>query len=110
MPKIGNSIYTLESTIERYLVEKVKENNGLCIKVNSSSMRGLPDRLVIFNGHNFFVEVKSGNGKLSFYQVYAHKLLTSHGSKVYTVNSKEGVDNLCLLMLRLSKLPLYDGQ
>lgn len=110
MERRYNSIYTLESVIEKLLVKKIHDMGGLCIKVNSSSMRGLPDRLIILNGHSFFVEVKSGSGKLSPFQIYTHKLLAGHGAKVYTVNSKEGVDSLCILISQMSRQKLYDGQ
>ena len=37
----------LEKDIEQSLVKHIKAKGGLCIKLNSSTMAGLPDRLVI---------------------------------------------------------------
>ena len=50
-----------EKAVELYLVRKVKENRGHCIKLVSS--KGVPDRLVLLpRGYVAFVEVKREHG------------------------------------------------
>lgn len=49
-----------ESYIENYLVRKVKENNGLCLKFVSPGNPGVPDRIVITpDGRTIYVELKT---------------------------------------------------
>ena len=50
-----------ESYIENYLVRKVKENNGLCLKFVSPGNPGVPDRIVITpDGRTIYVELNGG--------------------------------------------------
>ena len=54
-----------ESYIENYLVRKVKENNGLCLKFVSPGNPGVPDRIVITpDGRTIYVELKTEVGRL----------------------------------------------
>jgi Holliday junction resolvase len=48
-----------ESDIERYLVQRVNAMGGLCWKFTSPGTAGVPDRIVVMNGHTVFVEVKA---------------------------------------------------
>ena len=55
-----------ESYIENYLVRKVKENNGLCLKFVSPGNPGVPDRIVITpDGRTIYVELKTEVGRLA---------------------------------------------
>lgn len=48
-----------EHKIEGQLIKEVKAHGGLCIKINTTSMTGLPDRLLLLPRGKFaFVEVK----------------------------------------------------
>lgn len=49
----------LEKEIEKRLIEEVKKLNGLCLKLNSQSANGIPDRLVILPNMIYFIELKS---------------------------------------------------
>ena len=54
----------LEKEIEKSLVKRVKGLGGVCLKLTSPSMDGLPDRMVFLPGGNFaFVELKSKGKK-----------------------------------------------
>lgn len=54
----------LEKEIEKSLVKRVKGLGGICLKLTSPSMDGLPDRMVFLPGGNFaFVELKSKGKK-----------------------------------------------
>ncbi len=49
----------LEKAIEQELVKQVKARGGLYLKLNSQSMSGIPDWLVLLNkGKIGFVELK----------------------------------------------------
>lgn len=55
-----------ESSIESYLVRKVKEHGGLCFKFVSPGNPGVPDRIVITpNGKTIYVELKTDTGRLA---------------------------------------------
>lgn len=61
----------LESGIERYLVNRVKEMGGLCFKFESPGNPGVPDRIVITaEGRVIFVELKTDVGRLEKIQKY----------------------------------------
>jgi len=83
----------LEKNIERYLVEEVKKIKGRCIKMNSQSSNGLPDRLVLLPGGGiYFLECKRPGEKLRPLQQYWKKILENLGFKYYKINSLEDVD------------------
>ena len=80
----------LESNIEQYTTKIIKNKKGLCIKLNSTSLRGLPDRMVLLHkGVIFFIEFKAPNKKANQLQLSAHRVLKSLGFDVYVVDSKE---------------------
>ncbi len=54
----------LEKEIERALVKEVKKLGGLCLKFNSLSMTGIPDRIILMkNARLVFVELKQKGKK-----------------------------------------------
>ena len=55
-----------ESSIESYLVRKVKEHGGLCYKFVSPGNPGVPDRIIITPiGKTVYVELKTETGRLA---------------------------------------------
>ncbi len=85
----------LERVIERYLIKKVSESHGMCIKMESSSMSGLPDRLCVLPGNKvFFVELKAPGKKPRALQKIVISNLKDLGCKVYVADSKELVDKI----------------
>ena len=55
-----------ESSIESYLVRKVKEHGGLCYKFVSPGNPGVPDRIIITpTGKTVYVELKTEIGRLA---------------------------------------------
>ena len=90
----------LESLIEQYLVKEVNRRNGLCLKFNSQSMTGIPDRIILMkNGTVGFVEVKQKGKKPRPLQELRMKQLRQLGFKVYTLDEKEKIgeilDEIC---------------
>ena len=84
-----------EKDIERRLVELVKINNGLCIKLLCDQLMGLPDRMCLFPGHKIiFVELKTTGRKPRRIQVYVHNKLKALGFRVEVIDTIEGVEDL----------------
>lgn len=82
-----------ESTIERYLVKKVKEAGGTSYKFVSPGRRNVPDRIVVFPWRKlFFVETKSSSGRLRPGQKREHARLKADGFTVWVVSSRDMVD------------------
>lgn len=81
-----------EKLVERKLVELVKINNGMCIKLLCDQLIGLPDRLCLFPNHKMaFVETKTTGQKPRRIQAYMHKKLRALGFRVEVIDSVEGV-------------------
>lgn len=81
-----------ESTIENFLVSQVKKMGGLAIKLNSMSMAGLPDRMVLLPHERvFFIELKAPGKKARPLQIATHKILRNLGFKVCVIDTKEKV-------------------
>ena len=83
-----------EKLVERKLVELVKINNGMCIKLLCDQLIGLPDRLCLFPNHRIvFVETKTTGQKPRRIQAYMHKKLRALGFRVEVIDSVEDVIN-----------------
>lgn len=90
----------LESLIEQHLVKEVNRRDGLCLKFNSQSMTGIPDRIILMkNGTVGFIEVKQKGKKPRPLQKLRMKQLRRLGFKVYTLDEKEKIgeilDEIC---------------
>lgn len=80
-----------EKIVERKLVELVKINSGMCIKLLCDQLIGLPDRLCLFPGHKIaFVELKTTGQKPRRIQAYMHKKLRALGFRVEVIDTVEG--------------------
>lgn len=81
-----------EKLVERKLVEHVKLNQGLCIKLPGDSLIGIPDRLCLFPGRRVvFVELKTTGQKPRRVQLFVHDKLRSMGFRVEVIDTVEGV-------------------
>lgn len=81
-----------EKLVERKLVELVKINNGMCIKLLCDQLIGLPDRLCLFPNHKIaFVELKTTGRKPRRIQTYIHNKLRALGFRVEVIDTVEGV-------------------
>lgn len=99
-----------ENYVEGYLVDRVKAVSGLCWKF-TSGITGVPDRVVILNGHTVFVETKSRVGKPSPIQRVRIQTMREAGADVRLINSRELVDALLEELLSssaVSPAPLSD--
>ena len=94
-----------EKLIEQYFVKEVKKAGGLALKVNSTSMKGLPDRMVLLpNGVLFFAEIKSTGKRARTLQNFVHKKLRGLGFAVYVIDSYEQVKEV------LTKYEIYTAR
>lgn len=82
-----------EKNVEQRLVDLVKLNGGLCLKLLSDHINGLPDRLCVFPGKKFFfVELKTTGQKPRKLQIYMHNILDRMGFTVYVLDSIKKVE------------------
>jgi hypothetical protein len=82
----------IEQKVEIYFKKEFEKLNGKVLKLISSSMNGLPDRIVLLpGGRIFFVELKAPGKKPRKLQEVIHKMLTDLGFKVYVIDTKEKV-------------------
>lgn len=83
-----------EKVVERKLVELVKINGGMCIKLLCDQLIGLPDRMCLFPGHKVvFVELKTTGRKPKRIQMYMHNKLRALGFRVEVIDTVESVVN-----------------
>lgn len=84
-----------EKAIEAYLIKRVTITGCLCLKYTNPNMVGYPDRLVVVpGGRVVWVEVKSRGKHPSPIQVFRFGELRELGHEVYTVSSREEVDEV----------------
>ena len=82
-----------EKAIERKLVELVKANGGMCIKLLCDQLIGLPDRLCLFPNHRLaFIELKTTGKKPRKIQLYIHNRLKALGFRVEVIDTIKGVE------------------
>lgn len=89
-----------EQNIELFLIRQVCLKGGLCLKMNSITMNGLPDRLVLLpEGRMFFAELKAPGKKPRPEQVRVHESLRKLGFDVRVIDStakvKEILNEVC---------------
>lgn len=79
-----------EKIVERKLVEMCKLNGGMCIKLLSFHINGLPDRLCIFpKAKLVFVELKTTGEKPRKIQLFMHDKLRKMGFRVEVIDTVE---------------------
>ena len=84
-----------EKVVERKLVELCKLNGGMCIKLLSFHINGLPDRMCLFKpAQVIFVELKTTNQKPRPLQIAIHDKLRKLGFRVEVIDTVEQVVNL----------------
>lgn len=82
-----------ESKIEKALTAEVKRIGGYCFKLVPTLEKGLPDRLVLFQGRTYFIELKNEKGVISTKQKEMILKLQADGQKVEIINSLEAINN-----------------
>lgn len=85
---------TRESTIENYLIKKVKALGGHLRKVKWIGRRGAPDRLIMMEGDHALIELKRPKKKAEEHQKREHEILRWAGFKVYVLDTMEKIDEV----------------
>ena len=83
-----------ESTVERYLVERITALGGEVRKVQFIGRRGAPDRLVMMPMWTCWVELKAPGQKAKPHQLREHARMAKMRQDVRVIDSIEAVDAL----------------
>lgn len=84
-----------EKATEAYLVRRVKDLGGVCLKYSNPGVVGYPDRVAVLpGGVTVWVEVKSKGKRPNKVQQLRHEQLRRLGHTVAVVESKQQVDVL----------------
>ncbi len=84
-----------EKQVEQKLVRAVKNIGGICPKLVSPGMDGMPDRMALMPGGRIgFVEVKAPGGKPRKLQVLRYRMLTRLGFKVFILDDPEQISGI----------------
>ena len=77
-----------EKTLEKWLKREIEALGGLCLKLQTPGMTGIPDRLVLLpSGKVWFVEVKKLNGVVSLRQRKVMSQLRDLGFRAEVIQS-----------------------
>jgi hypothetical protein len=87
-----------EKQIESKLRAEITKLKGFCIKFKAPAFNGVPDRLILLPGKQFyFVELKKPKGGiLSPVQITVHKLFARLGFEVKTIFTFEQLNDFIL--------------
>ena len=81
-----------EKQVEQRLVKAVRAAGGICPKLVSPGMDGMPDRLLLMPGGRMaFVEVKVPGKEPRPLQTHRHKQLRALGFPVFVLDNPEQV-------------------
>lgn len=82
-----------EKSIERYLIRRVEELGGVCLKYSNFGQAGYPDRICMLpGGYTAWVELKSKDGRVSTLQSRRMTALLDLGQNVFVCYSREDVE------------------
>ena len=81
----------LEKIVEKKLISAVNEIGGKAYKFSSPGNNGVPDRIVLYKGKCYFVELKRTGGDLSRIQNVVIKRFEQLGFKVRVLDSVDKV-------------------
>lgn len=80
-----------EREIEQFLVNECKIIGWPCYKFTSPSRPGVPDRIVIGNGHTVFIELKRPNEEPTPLQMFHINRIRENGGDARWADTKEQV-------------------
>lgn len=91
-----------EKDLERTFSEKLNRTKKVwVIKLLSTFIKGLPDRMIICQGgYVGFAEIKTTGKKLTKMQSYIHEKLRAFGFKVFVIDDLESRDAAISFFLR----------
>lgn len=83
-----------EKTIEQALRQAIQADGGICWKLVSPGVDGVPDRICLKAGRAVFVEVKAPGKKPRPLQIRRMNQLRSHGFTVLVVDGTRGIQEV----------------
>ena len=84
-----------EKYIERKLREEVEKRGGICLKFQSMTDTGYPDRIILLPlGMISFVELKTRGKKPTKLQLMRHTQLREMGFPVFVIDDSEDIINI----------------
>ena len=84
-----------EKQVEHKLVKAVKSHDGICPKLVSPGMDGMPDRMVLLPGCRIgFVEVKAPGQKPRPLQEQRHRILRKLGFPVFVMDDPAQAEDI----------------
>lgn len=85
-----------EKLLEKKLKERIGSLGGLCIKLETNFMVGLPDRLCLLPDKRiFFAEVKTTGERPKKIQLWMHNKLRKLGFEVLVIDRSEQIEQIC---------------
>lgn len=85
-----------EKSLEKQLKICIEQRlKGLCLKLLSAHITGLPDRLCLIpRGRIFFVELKTTGKKPRKIQLFMHRKIRALGFRVEVVDTSEQIEKI----------------
>lgn len=77
-----------EHALELYLQREAKKQDVLCYKFTSPAQNGVPDRILMANGHIRFVELKAPGEQPRPLQISVINRMRKHGAVVHITDSR----------------------
>ena len=90
-----------ERKIEQYLDKRINDIGGLTRKWVSPGRDGVPDRIVIYKGQVYFIEIKTVDGTLSKNQKREIKRLIDKGANVEVLYGNIDINSFIELLKEL---------
>lgn len=84
----------LESRVEEWLKVQTEKHGGVYLKFTSPGNIGVPDRIILYRGGTYFVELKQEHGRLSPIQIAQIERIRKTGAKVAVTYGKHGAEKL----------------
>lgn len=82
--------------VEAEFVKAVSLSGGKAFKFTSEMNRGVPDRLVVYPGQVWFVEIKREGGKLTPLQIEFKRFIKARKLNHFTVMGKQGINEFLM--------------
>ncbi len=89
------SLIESEKLLDDKLVKVVESLGGWCLKMGTTHISGLPDRVCLLpRGRVFFAEIKTTKKKPRKIQIWVHNKLKGLGFEVYVIDRTEQIKEL----------------
>lgn len=86
---------TTERVLQKKIIEYFKKLSIIAVKVDSTSVRGWPDLVVVAPcGQVSFIEIKTKTGRLSPHQQRIHEQLAKQGASIHVIRSLDAAKAL----------------